>query len=86
MALDRETALKDLLVYANRALIEIDAIEIRHSEPDASASAVLRYCHQIYTNLLQFKQLMDLAPNQAHTLQTVIDRLKVHLQRLGEDV
>ena len=73
--------------YAHRAVTELSAIEVRRVyERDRSALAVLRSCHQIYLNLLKFRELMDLAPQQSHRIQNTIDRLRIHLRRLGQDV
>ena len=85
--MDRDSTLDEILNYANRAVMELSAMQIRRvHQRDPSALTVLRSCHQIYLNLLKFNELMVLGPHQSHKLQNTIERLKIHLQRLGEDV
>ena len=84
MAAEIQPAFTNNLIQANRALIELGAIEWR--ERDNSVSTTVRNCLLTYTNLLTYQQSTSLGPDQSAQLQVVLDRLKACLRFFGEDV
>lgn len=72
------------LIEANRALISLGRIDLK--ERTAIASVVVRECMQAYAHLLHVQGSTPLLPDEAASLQGLLDRLRAQLTFFGKDV
>jgi hypothetical protein len=76
--------LSDLLIAANRILLELVAIDPK--ERTTATSLAIRECLRAYTDLLLFQATASLPDGDGKSLQGVMERMKTQLVYLGEDV
>jgi hypothetical protein len=77
-------SLSDLLIAANRILLELAAIDPR--ERTTAMSPAIRECLRVYTDLLLFEATAPLSDGDGLSLRGVMERMKTHLTYFGEDV
>jgi hypothetical protein len=80
----QRASLSDLLIAANRILIELAAIDPK--ERTTAMSPAIRECMRVYTDLLLFQATTPLSDGDGKSLQGVVERMKTHLTYFGEDV
>lgn len=75
--------LRDYLIEANRALMELSNLD---GSLDDQASAILHESLGTYLRLLSCQVLLKMTPQEAAGFRSVLDRLRVVLRFHGEDV
>jgi hypothetical protein len=80
----QRASFSDLLIAANRILLELAAIDPK--ERTTAMSPAIRECLRVYTDLLRFEATAPLTAVDDASLRGVMERMKTHLTYFGEDV